>query len=528
MLNRVMTATMYSRRLFKLRLSRQLKQSRESMTASALYSDVLIEPSTLPVLKPAEPKPFSDLPGPKSYPFLGGIHNYFPGGRFYKKQFMEMHEECTKEYGNIYRETVLPGMEMVHLSDPKDIEEVFRSDAKHPLRQAFFMLAHYNKKYNKKVQGLLTSHGEDWHGIRKNVQQKMLRPRAVASYLPEQSIVADELWDHVISLRNQEKEVEDLRPELDKYAAECVGVVCFSKRLGAFKDLSPESDARRFIEAVSIVMDISQKEFKKLPWYRLFKTPEFNKLIEAQSYIRGIAVKYSKEALEKLGDNASFDGEHGDLIPYLLSKTSLSEREVLTVICEFIFAGVDTTSHHLSFVMYLLGRHPEIQEKLYQEIKSTLGNDGEITDSQIGKMSYLKAVTRETHRILPVAPGNIRTSSKDMVLSGYKIPAGVQLAMHHDWICMQDEHFEDAQQFIPERWLRSNKAKNNAHPFASVPFGFGPRACIGRRFAEQESHVALIKLLRNYRVEYTGEELQKDCSITYTPINKMTFRFHER
>lgn len=76
-----MTATMYSRRLFKLRLSRQLKQSRESMTASALYSDVLIEPSTLPVVKPSEPKPFSDLPGPKSYPFLGGIHNYFPGGK---------------------------------------------------------------------------------------------------------------------------------------------------------------------------------------------------------------------------------------------------------------------------------------------------------------------------------------------------------------------------------------------------------------------------------------------------------------
>lgn len=83
-------------------------------------------------------------------------------GRFYKKQFMEMHEECTKEYGNIYRETVLPGMEMVHLSDPKDIEEVFRSDAKHPLRQAFFMLAHYNKKYNKKVQGLLTRYSSNY------------------------------------------------------------------------------------------------------------------------------------------------------------------------------------------------------------------------------------------------------------------------------------------------------------------------------------------------------------------------------
>lgn len=525
-----MATTTYSRRLLKLKLIRQMKQTRESMTASnaALPLEVLFESPAPSDTKSTGPKPFDELPGPKSYPLIGGIRNYLPGGRFYKKQFMDMHKECTEEYGSIYRETVLPGIEMVHISDPKDFEEVFRSDAKHPIRQAFFMLAHYNKKYNGNVQGLLTSQGNDWRGIRKKVQQKMLRPKAVASYLPEQSIVADELWDHVISLRNREKEVTDLRPELDKYAAECVGVVCFNKRLGAFKDLSPESDAQKFIQAVSVVMDISQKEFKQLPWYRLWKTPSFNKLIEAQSFIREIAVKYSREALSKIGNDASFDGEHGDLIPYLLSKTSLSEREVLTVICEFIFAGVDTTSHHLSFVMYLLGRHPEIQERLYQEIKITIGDNEEITDSHIGKMSYLKAVTRETHRLLPVAPGNIRTSSKEMVLSGYRIPAGVQIAMHHDWVCMQDEHFEDAQQFLPERWLRSSESKTDAHPFASVPFGFGPRACIGRRFAEQESHIALIKLLRNYRLEYTGEELQKDCNITYTPMNNMTFRFHER
>ena len=57
-----------------------------------------------------------------------------------------------------------------------------------------------------------------------------------------------------------------------------------------------------------------------------------------------IAVKYSREALGRISQGAAIDGEHGDLIPYLLSKTGLSERQVLTVICEFIFAGVDTVS----------------------------------------------------------------------------------------------------------------------------------------------------------------------------------------
>lgn len=69
---------------------------------------------------------------------------------------MDMHRECAEQYGSIYREIFVPGIEFVHISDPKDIEEVFRSDSQHPIRQAFFMLSHYNKKYNENVQGLLT------------------------------------------------------------------------------------------------------------------------------------------------------------------------------------------------------------------------------------------------------------------------------------------------------------------------------------------------------------------------------------
>lgn len=82
--------------------------------------------------------------------------NLLNTGRFHKKQFMDMHRECAEQYGSIYREIFVPGVEFVHISDPKDIEEVFRSDSQHPIRQAFFMLSHYNKKYNENVQGLLT------------------------------------------------------------------------------------------------------------------------------------------------------------------------------------------------------------------------------------------------------------------------------------------------------------------------------------------------------------------------------------
>jgi hypothetical protein len=85
--------TTYSRRILKLKLSRQLKQSRESMTASALYPDALIEAPALQVTKPAGPKSFSDMPGPKSYPLLGSIPHYLPGG---KKPLLNINANITQ------------------------------------------------------------------------------------------------------------------------------------------------------------------------------------------------------------------------------------------------------------------------------------------------------------------------------------------------------------------------------------------------------------------------------------------------
>ncbi|KAK3101877.1 hypothetical protein FSP39_006991 [Pinctada imbricata] len=465
---------------------------RANMTSAAVQESNRNMPDM--VLQSA--RSFDEIPGPRSYPVIGGLVHIFPGGQFHGMHPNDKQSLCQEMYGNIYKEVLVPGMEFVHIFDPVDIEKVFRGDQEFPVRQAFFTLDFYNRKYNKQ-QGLLTSQGENWHRIRKNVQQKMLRPKAVTAYLPEQTIVADELLEHVRKLKDDNSEVADLRPEFDKYAAECVGVVCFNKRLQAFDD-DPDSEAANFIKAVDTIMYILSTKYTAL----------------------------HLEEMEKADDEA--DGEHGDLIPYLLSKTSLSQEDVLTVISEFIFAGVDTTSHHLSFMMYLLGKNPEVQEKLSEEIQANIPNKQQITSSILSKMSYLRAVTKETHRLLPVAPGNVRTSSQDLVLSGYHVPAGKNIVMHHTWIMLQDEHFKDALAFKPERWIRNNESHHNAHPFAMLPFGHGVRSCIGRRLAEQEAQIAIIKILQNFKVEYTGEPLQTVHSITVTPISKMRFRLTER
>ncbi|KAJ8299736.1 hypothetical protein KUTeg_023796 [Tegillarca granosa] len=438
--------------------------------------------------------PFEQMPGPKGFPLLGTIPYHFPGGKFHGLQHNEVTDMCQKEYGTIYKETILPGFTLVHLFDPNDIETVFRADGKYPMREAFHTLAHFNKKFNNNTQGLLTS--------KKCFDQRLYQ---------------------LICLNNQLYQMISCQDYISYEIRWCgIAVVCFNKRLGALQNHAPDSEAARFIDAVDIVMDVSQKEFKQLPWYRLFNTPTFKRLAKAQYIIRQLAVKYSQKALEdvqkRLDAGEDVTGEQGDLIPYLMSKTELTEDQVLTVISELILAGVDTTGHHLAFTLYLLALNKDKQDILYKEINENIPHNDQPTENEVSSLSYLKAVLKESHRVLPVAPGNIRKTVKDLVLSGYTIPAGVSVAIHTNWVGKQETYFKDSHKFKPERWLRINGSSTNSHPFAYLPFGFGPRSCIGKRFAEQESTLALIKILKNFHIDYVGEDLKIECSITNTPI----------
>lgn len=475
------------------------------------------------ITKESVVKPFEEIPGPPPLSLLGTIVQRLPGGRLRKVDSAANDTKMYQEYGPIVKESIGNTFTIVHLFDPTDIETVYRSDGKIPQRHAFFMLEVYNKRSNH-VQGLLTSHDEHWAHLRKNVQQKMLRPKAVSAYLADQSIVGDDLMSRIEELRDQNGEINDLRDTLYKYATECVGVVCFNVRLGALKSHTPDSETINFIKAVKTVMDVSHQEFMKFPFYRWFNTPMFNRMSKAQEVIREMAAKYSDLAVKtKMGEDDEISGEEGDLIPYLITKTSMTKSEVHTVISEFIFAGVDTTSHYLAFAVYALAKFPEKQAILTAEIDKVV-NGKDITASHMGHMPYLRAVLKETLRYLPVAPGNCRTTAKDVICSGYKLPKGTFVGMHNDFIQRQDKYFKEANQFVPERWLRG-KDQESVHPFASLPFGFGSRSCIGKRFAEQEVSLALIKILKKYRVECLQDNLKLKKSITYTPVEPLKLRF---
>ncbi|KAL8617548.1 hypothetical protein ACOMHN_055329 [Nucella lapillus] len=475
-------------------------------------------------------RPFSEMPAPLSLPVIGTMWMHMPGGPLHGMTFEEKTKRMQEMYGSIIREKVLLGFTLVHVFRPEDMEAVYRVEGARPRREAFRMLKKYYTEYGDGVQGVLSSQGEEWYKVRSQTQVKMLKPKSASAYLDLHNTVSEDFVACIDRLRGPDGIIEDLLPELYKFAMEGIGCVCFNRRLGAMEtDIPADSDTFRFIRAVSDVMEATHSEINKPFLFRYSRS--FRKLVEAQSFIRELSTQEMKRTLASYAETDSqVDGESGDLIPYLMTKTQLTEQQVLTIISECFFAGVDTTSHLLGFVLYLLAKNPGAQDKLIQEIDQLVPGNDVISANTLGRMSYLKGVMKETFRMMPVSPGNGRTLTKDVVLSGYRVPVGIALALHHDWAGKSDQYVKEADRFEPERWKRGNTDPlGDVHPFILMPFGFGPRSCLGRRFAEQEYSLGLIKILQKYHVEYAhSEDMWYEMCVVNKPITPLRFRFVPR
>nr|XP_021520267.1 cytochrome P450 3A29-like isoform X4 [Meriones unguiculatus] len=184
---------------------------------------------------------------------------------------------------------------------------------------------------------------------------------------------------------------------------------------------------------------------------------------------------------------------------------ALSDLEIVAQSISFILAGYDTTSTALSSIMYTLATHPDAQMKLQHEIDTFLPNKEPATYGALRGMEYLDMVVNETLRLYPVTFRVSRLSKKDAQINGVLIPKNTSItvpvfALHRD-----PEHWTDPEDFLPERFSKENKDRIN--PYVFMPFGIGPRNCIGMRFALLNMKLAVVKILQNFCI-HTCEETE--------------------
>ena len=208
------------------------------------------------------------------------------------------------------------------------------------------------------------------------------------------------------------------------------------------------------------------------------------------------------------------------LLDHHLNGDDLTMEGIREEVDTFMFEGHDTTSMALSWTLYLLGHHPEFQQKVWPEIDALFEeleaeNKSEMDESRIRiplnrikDLKYLDWIVREGLRLCPSVPLIGRRLHEDLdvkVGTGYQtIPKGTIVYVFIYMLHRDPDTYTKPESFNPERWMNDesnceeNKSKN---PFAYVPFSAGPRNCIGQRFALSELKIVLAFLLRHFRFE---------------------------
>ncbi|OXB82762.1 UNVERIFIED_CONTAM: hypothetical protein H355_000460 [Colinus virginianus] len=187
---------------------------------------------------------------------------------------------------------------------------------------------------------------------------------------------------------------------------------------------------------------------------------------------------------------------------------SLSDEEILAQALIFVFGAYETTSSTLSYISYHLAIHPDVQKQLQDEIDATLPNKATPTYDVVMQMEYLDMVVNESLRLYPAGGRIERVCKKTVEYNGVTIPEGMVVmipvyVMHRD-----PEYWPNPEEFRPERFSKENR--KNIEPYTFLPFGAGPRNCIGMRFALLVMKVALVVLLQNFSF--------KPCKDTPIPL----------
>ncbi|NJK33184.1 MAG: cytochrome P450, partial [Deltaproteobacteria bacterium] len=216
--------------------------------------------------------------------------------------------------------------------------------------------------------------------------------------------------------------------------------------------------------------------------------------------------------------------EHGDLLDMLMSAMvedesgrlePMSDRELRDNLATLVVAGHETTANLLSWTFLLLARHLEIERRLYTEIERVCGGAAPKVE-QVPELTYTGQVIDEALRLYPPAWIFEREAHAEVEIDGYSLPPGTIVAIptwtlhRHPGFWSRPDHFD------PERF--SEAAKAGRPRYVYIPFGGGPRVCIGNAFALLEAKLALATLVQRFRFELIpGQDLRPDAAITLRP-----------
>ncbi|XP_015434774.1 PREDICTED: probable cytochrome P450 6a13 [Dufourea novaeangliae] len=436
-----------------------------------------------------------NVPGPKPIPLFGNIKDIMFARRSISDYLHALYQEYENEpmVGIFTRRTPL-----LILQDPDLIKAVLISD--------FSKFADRGLPVYEKTEPL-SPHLFSLEAARWRPLRTMLSPVFTSGKLKEMFPLIQECSEHLEHYLEKVVAVGepvDCRELAAKYGTDVIASCAFGIDTNSLSDT--DSEFRR------IGRTVFAGTFSQLLRFRIRQSmPWLYKLLGYILPHTEVTTFFTKVIADTLDYRIKNNVVRPDFVNMLLELKKHPDKlenikltDTLLTAQAFVFfvAGFETSSTTISNALYELARNPEIQHKLRQEIREHYEkNKSDLKYEDIKEMAYLDLVFRETLRKYPPGPFLIRKSMCDYAFEGTNvtIPKGTMLwiptyAIHHD-----SRIYPNPDAFIPERF--SDDAVMARHPMHYLPFGDGPRNCIGARFAVYQTKLGLIKILRNHKVD---------------------------
>ncbi|HEV2578987.1 MAG TPA: cytochrome P450 [Acidobacteriaceae bacterium] len=413
----------------------------------------------------------------------------------------------TQRHGDTFRFYIGGLKEAIVTTDPVVIQHVLKTNAENYQKSEIQVkrMGHFLGK------GLLTTHGEAWRTQRRLIQKGFDRKQLEALSFIMQDSLAD-------SLRQFDRQVSegpvDIYPSLMKMTFAMVARSLFGARLKE-EEIDLVSDTICTVQEF-IVRQTLQPYLN--PWFAA--SGELRRHEEMRARADSVLMAYIKQRrkqppgndlLQTLMDARYSDGE------------GMTDELLLSESMQLLVAGHETSSNALSWTLYLLSSRPDCLERVRQEFDSVLG-DAPLGHADVPKFEFTIQVIQEALRLYPPFWMIDRVAVADDRAGNVDIPRGTTVIVHVYGAHHAPRYWENPETFAPERFIKANDKLRT--PFTHIPFGAGPRTCIGANYAMLQMLMILSELLRKYDFHTTpGQVIEARPMVILRPKQGIRMSF---
>ena len=448
-------------------------------------------------------------PGPRGHPFFGLINEF-------RQDMLGFYRMAMAGYGDVVRLRLL-WVNTYAITHPDQIRYILQENNRNYRRNRF--VNNLIKRYLG--QGLFTLDGESWLSRRRLMQPAFHRQRLQGLATLMTAATARMLAEWAEYPAATALAIDE---EMMKVTLQIAGQALFGVDL--LGDAQKVGDA--FVETTGYTSRRMQSPFALPRFVPTVQNRRFNRATKTldQTIYALIRERRQQAAVATSGVAST------DLLAMLMAArdeetgAAMTDEQLRHEIALLIFAGHDTTANALTWAFYLLSQHPTAEATLHAELDLVL-HDHQPTINDLPHLPYTRMVIEETLRLYPPAWTIGRQSIAAEMIGGYQLPAKANLiipiyVIHHD-----PRWWPEPERFDPERFTPERSAER--HKFAYLPFGGGPRLCIGDNFAMLEAQLVLATIAQCYRLRLVpGHPVEPKPVVMLCPSNGLPMMIERR